>query len=133
VTTSQITGSLTTGERSVLIILMAEGGQADADTLGSVLGTPVPDRVYRRLQRAGLIDVVKVSARRYGTALTEDGWYWCSQELSGPGPRPAAGEPFAGALYAVMNTIDRYLEATGMGIAEFMTIARAARQGDAAE
>lgn len=131
--TSQIAESLTIEERSVLLILMAEGGQTDADTLASVLGDPIPDQVYQRLERAGLIDITKLTTthrRRYGCALTEDGWYWCSQEVTKPGPRPSEAEPFAGVLYLVLNMIERHLESTGQGVSEFFTAARTTAQAD---
>jgi hypothetical protein len=114
--------TLTDDERAVLLTLMAHGGQADADDLASVLGRTVPDRLHQRLDGAGLTDTVRLTSRRFGTALTDAGWYWCTQELAAA-PR-GSDDPLEGALYHVLAMIGRFLDARDMSLGEFITLAQ---------
>ena len=114
-------------ERAVLLVLLAGGGQADADDMTGLDGW---DQAAAHLEAEDLIDVVRLSARRFGAELTEEGWGWCVAELAaGPPPGLDQLDPdeqaSARALYAVLDLLRCYLDAKDMALADFVTTANA--------
>lgn len=98
------TGNLTPFERGALIVLMAEGRPLRDRDLKGVHGITLAPRHRTRLHCLGLINI---SAKPLTYALSQKGWQWASHELSARRPD---GEMGAGALYAVLNALDRYLD-----------------------
>ncbi|WP_322770659.1 hypothetical protein [Frankia sp. Cr1] len=99
--------TLTPSEVAILLALMAEATEVSNPELKNAYGLRLDGASRRKLN-----DLKLVASRRAGSPfiheLTESGWARCREELSAP--RPARGGPAAGALYAVLAGINRYLE-----------------------
>jgi hypothetical protein len=98
------TDNLTPIERGMLIVLMAEGRPLRDRDLKGVHGIALAPRHRRRLQSLGLINA---TAKPLGYELSQKGWQWARNELAARRPDDQIGN---GALYAVLNALDKYLD-----------------------
>ncbi|GAA2626444.1 hypothetical protein GCM10010411_74220 [Actinomadura fulvescens] len=57
-----------------------------------------------------------------GVELTESGWWWCSQQLHAAPPGDSSDE-MAGAPYAVLGLIGRYLDRVDLSLGDWVTMA----------
>ena len=107
-------------QRCALLILMAEGGTAANPALQARWAFTLTGQDRVRLNEHGL-----VSSRRTGRSftheLTDKGWRWCADELTAEVP-PRAGSA-AGALYAVLRGVGRYLDAAGLALPDVFAFA----------
>lgn len=105
------TGSLTPIERGTLIVLMAEGRPLRDRDLKGVHGIALAPRHRMRLQNLGLINI---TAKPLGYELSQKGWQWARHELAARRPDGQIG---AGALYAVLNALNKYLDRSQISLA----------------
>jgi hypothetical protein len=125
---ASMTTDLTITDRAVLLMLVTMGGEADAQALTGALGEPCGDSL-QRLEADRLVLTGPTEAGGTGHELTDCGWYWCGQELHAGMPENVDldAEPMAGALYAVLGLIGRYLDANDMALGELVLTARSRR------
>jgi hypothetical protein len=102
-----VSQTLNAPERAVMFVLMAQSRPMTNAELRSCAGVSLEGSARRRLNERGLVESLR-EGRSFVHDLTDDGWAWCSTELSA-GPRPGGGS-VQGALHAVLNGLGRYLE-----------------------
>ncbi|MGF1663518.1 MAG: hypothetical protein ACFCVG_13840 [Kineosporiaceae bacterium] len=104
-------------ERCLLLALMAEARPlSTAELRGRGLAPTPAER--GRLAAAGLLDTTS-RGRTLLHELTDDGWAWCSRELSDPsGPAAPRPGPAAGALDALLGGLRRFLDRSGLPLSE---------------
>jgi len=113
-------------ERSAMIALAALGGSAPNVTLDKSykLGLDKPQR--ERLNKAGLLSSEQAQLdngrRGYAHTLTDAGWAFVEGEMSAEVPARAGSA--GGALYALLASLKRPVEAAG-GLKALLTGARA--------
>jgi hypothetical protein len=110
-----VTDRLGIKERAALLALMAEAREISNTELKERLGFTLDGAERRKLN-----DLKLVASRKQGRAfvheLTDDGWAWCSKELSRSAP-PRAGSA-GGALYSVLAGLNRYLERNDLKLSD---------------
>ena len=104
-----------TRERASLLGLMTLGGSASNSELEEHIGHPLDGPARRRVNGLGLV-VSDRQGRSYQHTLTDDGWAWCVDELSGTAP--ARGGTLGRTLYRVLGLLRNYLDATDLSLAE---------------
>ena len=109
-----------TRERALLLGLMTLGGEASNPELRDHIGDALDGAARRKALSLGLVEGEK-RGRSFHHKLTDKGWAWCVAELSNT--PPARGGSFARTLYAVLATLDGYLDATDLSLGEFITTA----------
>jgi hypothetical protein len=109
------TGTLGIRQRAILLILMAEAAEVGNPELHARYGVKLDGRFRYQLNELGLVASRKVG-KAYAHELTDKGWHWCAEEL-GAEPPARAGSA-GGALYALLAGLGRYLDGTGLGLAE---------------
>lgn len=110
VTPTDLTGT----ERAVLLVLMAESRPVpnpELAALGPALDKPGRDK----LNRLGLIESERVGGR-YVHELTDRGWRLCRDLVSAGPPSRATGP--AKALATVLSALGRYLDSSGLSLAD---------------
>ncbi|GAA0961160.1 hypothetical protein [Actinocorallia libanotica] len=112
-----------TRERALLLGLMTLGGEASNPELRDHIGDALDGAARRKALSLGLVEGEK-RGRSFHHKLTDKGWAWCVAELSNT--PPARGGSFARTLYAVLATLDGYLDATDLSLGEFITTSRKA-------
>ena len=106
---------LSVKERAALFALLAEARQLSNPELEERVGFRLDGRERRRLNDLKLVESDKVG-RAYAHELSEAGWRWCADELTGsPSGRGGSMER---ALYVVLGGLDRYLRGSGQGLAD---------------
>lgn len=100
-------------QRCALLILMTEGGHAANPVLQRRWAFALTGRDRVRLNDRGLV-ASRRTGRSFSHELTDKGWRWCADELASDVP-PRSGSA-AGALYAVLRGLGRYLDATGLAL-----------------
>jgi hypothetical protein len=104
-------------ERAALLALMAEAKEISNAELKERIGFGLDGDPRRKLN-----DLKLVSSQRLGKSgqyvheLTDDGWAWCARELAGAPPLHAGS--VAGALYAVLAGLHRYLERNALQLSD---------------
>ncbi|KAA2261839.1 hypothetical protein F0L68_15060 [Solihabitans fulvus] len=106
---------LTLRERAVLLVLMAEGRELTNRELHELAGLRLDGEPRKRLNALGLVNSAW-NGRAYVHELTDSGAVWCSAELHGS--RPVRSGYAGGALYAVLAGLRRYLDDTGLALAD---------------
>lgn len=116
-----IAANLSVRERAVLFALLAEARPVVNPELAERIGFRLHGARRRRLNELGLVKSHK-RGRAYAHELTETGWRWCALELAGGttghGAEAGRGTAIERALYAVIGSIGRHLEATGPSLAD---------------
>lgn len=113
--------------RCVLLALMALDGEASNPKLYDFVGFTLTGAERRRLNELELVTSTW-EGNHLTHELTETGWRWCAAELIGDKP-PRTGS-LGGALYAVLGLVQRYLDGTGLTLAEFCAQAMRSAQED---
>lgn len=96
---------------------MAEAREVSNNELAELTGFRVTGDVRRVLNDLGL--VTSVQSRRnepYRHELTDAGWTWCATELTTGTPR--SNQASAGAMYAILGSLARFLERSGLRLHE---------------
>lgn len=106
-------------EKAVLFALMAEAREVTNPELRALFGLDLVGKARHRLNDAGLVDSRTVYRNALGHELTDAGWKWCANELSAEYPQRSGSA--AGALYAVLAGLRRYLERSGLVLADVFT------------
>jgi hypothetical protein len=118
-----IAGELSVRERAVLFALLAEARSISNPELEERVGFRLQGARRRRLNELGLV-VSHKRGRAFAHELTEAGWRWCAAELTagagGSTGRLAHGSGIERALYAVIGSIGRHLDETGLSLADVM-------------
>lgn len=104
-------------QRAVLLVTLAHGGATSAAALGEVLGEVLDVSATVERLRVGRL----VETTPGGVELTEPGWWWCSQQLHA-GPPAGSDDEMAGALYAVLDLIGRYLDRIDLSLGEWVAM-----------
>jgi hypothetical protein len=102
-------------QRAALLALMAEARELTNPELQQICGFTLTGKDRTTLNDHHLVSTRKVG-RAYAHELTDKGWNRCADELTGSAP-PRAGSA-AGALYAVLAGLHRYLERTELKLAD---------------
>jgi hypothetical protein len=105
------TDQLTVRERATLLALMAEARELTNAELRDAAGFTLDGRYRRRLNEQKLVTSRKVG-RGFAHELTDDGWAWCTAELSME--RPDRAGSLGGALYTVLAGLQRYVARGGL-------------------
>lgn len=105
---------LTVKEKSVLVILMAEGREIP-NTLLTQYRTELDKASRDKLERLGLATVRKENGRIY-LDLTDQAWKEWVTWFDGEVPE-RSGAP-AGALYALLGVVKRHLDRTNIPVSE---------------
>ena len=103
-------------ERAALLVLMAAAREVSNPELERLAGFSLTGAKRNSLQDRKLIESRKGLRGAYFHTLTEDGWRWCAEELSAEVPKRAGAA--AGALYAVLGGLDRYLKRADLQLAD---------------
>jgi hypothetical protein len=115
------------GERSIMIALMALNRAVPNAELDKKYKLNLKKAQRERLNRDGLVASENVPKIGYMHELTDKGWAWVTKELSAAAPARAGSA--GGALYALLNGIEKALERRDMRLAEFFAAtANAARE-----
>ncbi|MFI7617147.1 hypothetical protein ACIBP6_38560 [Nonomuraea terrae] len=110
-----------TRERALLLGLMTLGGSASNPDLKAHIGYALDGAARTRMNKLGLVASDK-PGRAYHHTLTEDGWAWCVEELSGTAPAKTGS--LGRTLYQVLDLLRGYLDASDLSLAEFVVKAR---------
>ncbi|MEV6243757.1 hypothetical protein [Lentzea sp. NPDC051838] len=104
-------------QRSALLTLMAEAREVSNNELAELTGFRVTGDVRRVLNELGLVNSVRSRVTHpYRHELTDAGWAWCTTELATGTPR--SNQTSAGALYAVLGSLARFIERSGLRLNE---------------
>lgn len=104
-------------QRAALLTLMAEAREVSNNELAELAGFRLDGDERRGLNALGL--VTSAQPRRnlpYNHKLTDAGWAWCVSELTAGAPPRA--QSAGGALYAVLGSLARFLERSGLRLHE---------------
>jgi hypothetical protein len=104
------TDQLTVRERAALLALMAEARELTNAELRAVAGFTLDGRYRRRLNEQKLVTSRKIG-RSLAHELTDDGWAWCTAELSAR--RPDRAGYLGGACYALLSGLARRFARNG--------------------
>lgn len=102
-------------QRAAMLALMAEAREVTNRELEEITGFRLDGKHRVVLNQQDLVASRKVG-RMLAHELTEKGWAWCADELSRTRP-PRVGSP-GGALYALLAGLRRYLDRTGLTLAD---------------
>jgi hypothetical protein len=102
-------------ERSALLALMAEAREVPNPELSRRFGLDLNGAHRRRLNQLDLVSSRR-DGRQYVHELTDKGWRWCADELTGT--RPPRSFSAGGALYAVLAGLRRYLDRSSLTLAD---------------
>jgi hypothetical protein len=106
---------LSVKERAAMFALLAEARELSNPELEERVGFRLDGKNRRTLNDLKLVNSRK-PGRAYLHELSEEGWRWCTEELSA---RPGHGaENAERALYAILAGLGRYLEDTGQILAD---------------
>lgn len=98
-----------------MFALLAEAREISNPDLEERVGFRLDGKERRTLNDLKLVNSRKPS-RAYLHELSEEGWRWCTEELSvGPG---RSAENMERALYAILASLERYLEGTEQILAD---------------
>jgi hypothetical protein len=112
---------LSVKERAVLFALLGEARQVSNPELEALIGFRLVGEDRRRLNDRKLVESIKVSRGAFAHELSDAGWRWCAQDLAaGPAAR---GSSLERSHYLVFGVFARYLSASGLSLAEFITAA----------
>jgi hypothetical protein len=104
-------------ERAALLALMAEAREVSNPELERIAGFRLDGKELRTLRARRLVDSHRSAGNRpYVHLLTDDGWAWCAAELAAE--RPARAGSAAGALYAVLAGLGRYLARSDLRLSD---------------
>jgi hypothetical protein len=103
-------------ETAILLILMAEAREISNPELKERYGLTLDGASRRRLNEFKLVESQK-RGRGFVHVLTDQGWVRCVTELNVASPPARAGSAGA-ALYAVLAGLGRYIERSGLSLAE---------------
>ncbi len=104
-------------QRAALITLMAEAREVSNNELEDLAGFRLTGAERRVLNELGLVTSVQERSNRpYRHELTGAGWDWCTTELSSG--TPPRSQSAGGALYAVLGSLARFLERSGLHLQE---------------
>ncbi|MFI5783009.1 hypothetical protein [Nocardia sp. NPDC051570] len=106
---------LTSSERCVLLVLMAEARELTNAELHAVAGIKLDGKYRRHLNALDLVSSTMVN-RAFVHELTDRGAVWCAEELTHP--RPARSGYAGGALYSVLGGLRRHLDDSGQTLAD---------------
>ncbi|ROO60928.1 hypothetical protein EDC02_2847 [Micromonospora sp. Llam0] len=113
---------LTMVETAALLILFAEDGELSNVKMTQEHGCKLEKRSREKLERLKLIEV-EGAPRRIVLRLSDAGWVRCRAEFAAGSPPPRSGS-LGGALYAVLLRLDRFLNAQGLSLADFMNASK---------
>jgi hypothetical protein len=105
---------LSAKERAALFALLAEAPLSNLE-LEERVGFRLDGAARRRLNQLKLVTSVQPQ-RAFVHELTDAGWRWCADELTVP--RHDGASSIESALYAVLAVIGRYMQATGLSLAD---------------
>ena len=109
--------TLSTKERAALFALLAEAREISNPELEKQVGFRLTGKERLRLNKLKLVDSRK-EGQTYVHELTDAGWRWCGDELSGsPGKRAGTMER---ALYVLLASLKRYLDGTNRTLADLI-------------
>lgn len=114
---------LTMVEESALLILLAEAGSVSNVELTNDHRCQLKKASREKLEELKLIEVERASGRLVLT-LSDEGWAHCRAQLAAGSAPPRSGA-VGGALYAVLRRWDRFLEAQGLSLSDFVTASKA--------
>jgi hypothetical protein len=104
-------------QRAALITLMAEAREVSNNELEELAGFRLTGAERRVLNELGLVTSVQERNNRpYRHELTGAGWDWCTTELTSV--TPPRSQSAGGALYAVLGSLARFLERSGLQLEE---------------
>jgi hypothetical protein len=106
---------LSARERAALFALLAEARPLSNRELEERVGFRLDGAPRRRLNQLKLVKSIQLN-RAFVHELTDAGWRWCTDELTAP--RHAAAKSIESALYAVLAVFGRYMQATGLSLAD---------------
>jgi len=108
---SQLSGK----ERAALFALLAEARPLTNPELEEQVGFRLDGAACRKLNQLRLVKTVQ-PRRAFVHELTDAGWRWCADELTAS--RHADAKSIESALYRVMAVFGRYMQATGISLAD---------------
>ncbi|MRH90921.1 hypothetical protein GFY24_26360 [Nocardia sp. SYP-A9097] len=106
---------LTASERCALLVLMAEARELTNAELYATAGIKLDGKHRRHLNDLGLVSSTMVN-RAFVHELSDRGAVWCDTELSRE--RPERSGSAGGALYALLAGLRRYLDDSGVALAD---------------
>jgi hypothetical protein len=107
---------LNAAQRSVLLILMAEGEEIPNTLLTNHYGFKFDSKLRDDLKKRGLV-ATRTEKNRVYLSLGDKGWDWCAEQFSAPVPK---GSSHGGAAaYALLASVLRYTEANRANLSEF--------------
>ncbi len=106
---------LSAKERAALFALLAEARPLSNPELEDRVGFRLDGAGCRRLNQMKLVKTVQPN-RAFVHELTDTGWRWCVDELTAP--RHPGAKSIESALYTVLGVFGRYMQATGLSLAD---------------
>lgn len=104
-------------QRAAMITLMAEAREVSNNELEDLAGFRLDGPERRGLNELGFVESVQRRKNLpFSHQLTEAGWAWCASELTASTPPRA--QSAGGALYAVLGSLARFLERSGLRLHE---------------
>ncbi|MGD0605942.1 MAG: hypothetical protein ABSA53_20420 [Streptosporangiaceae bacterium] len=108
-------GHLSVRERAALFALLAEARPLSNPELEERVGFRLDGAACRKLNQIKLVKTIQPN-RAFVHELTDAGWRWCADELTAP--RHPDAKSIESALYAVLAVFGRYIQATGLSLAD---------------
>jgi len=106
---------LSARERAALFALLAEARPLSNPELEERVGFRLDGAPCRRLNQMKLVKTLQPN-RAFVHELTDAGWRWCADELTAP--RHPDAKSIESALYALLAVFGRYMQATGLSLAD---------------
>jgi hypothetical protein len=106
---------LSARERAALFALLAAARPLSNRELEERVGFRLDGAPRRRLNQMKLVKSIQPN-RAFVHELTDAGWRWCADELTTP--RHADAKSIESALYAVLAVFGRYMQTTGLSLAD---------------
>jgi hypothetical protein len=120
---------LSARERAAVFALLGTARKVSNPELREMIGFPLEGKARRNLNERKLVESEK-QGRAFVHELSDKGWRWCADELAaGPAGQSGSAER---AHYLVFGMFSRYLNATGLGLADIANAKREPRDDDAA-
>lgn len=108
-------------QRAALLALMAAAKDLSNNELRDITGFSLTGKPRQQLNDEKLLET-NTTKVPHVHSLTEQGWAWCTKELSADVPKGAGSA--GGALYAVLAGLNRYLSRTNLKLADVFQAAQ---------
>jgi hypothetical protein len=109
---------LTNQDVSALLTLMTVAAEIDNTELEALTGMRITGDVLKRLNKQGLVESTRTGNKPYVHRMTKNGLVRCRYEIANA-ERPARPGYFGYPFFALLKSIDRFLDREGQELTDF--------------